>query len=89
MLMYEAILLLLAMFGIVFGFFIYRILIRSKSFARLIGGAVEVPPETPNEVINRFRAEKSKARNCVGKCRTAATKANRAARDINRELRSP
>lgn len=49
-----AILLLLALIGLVFGFLLYRTLIRSTRFARLIGGAVEPPPETPSEVINRL-----------------------------------
>jgi len=49
-----AILLLLALIGLVFGFFLYRTLIRSRGFAKLIGGTIETPPETPGEVINRL-----------------------------------
>lgn len=42
-----AILLLLALIGVVIGFLVYRALIHSARFARLIGGAVEPPLQRP------------------------------------------
>jgi len=87
--MYTAILLLVALVGVVFGFLVYRVLVRSERFARLIGGAIEPPPETPEEIVNRLRSEKLRATGCAGKCRSAADKARAAADKIDSELRPP
>lgn len=86
--MYFAIFLLVAMIGLVLGLLLYRMLVRSKSFGRLIGGVIEPPPpETPQEVVNRLRAEKERAHSCVGQCRQKAAEAGRSADEIREELR--
>ena len=82
-----AILLLLALLGLVFGFFLYRTLIRSERFAKLIGGAVEPPPETPDEVIDHLSSAEGRARNRADSCDTAACEARKAAAEIRRRLR--
>jgi len=84
-----AILLLLALIGLVIGFLVYRALIHSARFAQLIGGAVEPPPETPDEVLRRLRTEKDHAGKCAERCKTAACKSCQAVADIQRELRPP
>lgn len=77
---------LIALFGLVVGILVYRGLVRSKRFTNLIGGIVEPPPETADEIVKRLRTEKSRARDCAGKCKTAARKAHETTREINREL---
>jgi len=82
-----AILLLLALISLVIGFLVYRALIHSARFARLIDGAVKPPPETPDEVIQRLKAAKDNAHKCVGKCTSSACKSRKTASEIRRELR--
>jgi len=84
-----AILLLLALIGLVFGFLLYRTLIRSRGFAKLIGGAVETPPETPAEVINRLNTAESQARNRADNCKTVAQAAENDGIEIRRRLHRP
>lgn len=87
-----AILLLLALIGLIFGFFLYRVLIHSKCFAKLIGRAVEPPPETVDEVINRLDDAESQARDHATRCDTTAHMAKDAGIKIRKrfpnELRS-
>jgi len=85
--MYTVILLLAALIGVVFGFFIFRVLVRSKWFAHLIGGAVEPPPVTSDEVIQRLKAAKAGAHRRVGECNSAACKSRQIASELRRELR--
>ena len=84
-----AILLLLVLIGLVFGFLLYRVLIRSKCFAKLIGGAVELLPETPDEVINRLDDAESRACNCADRCDANAHRYADANIKIRKQLRKP
>ena len=78
-----AILLLLALIGLIFGFFLYRALVRSERFAKLIGGTVEPPPETVDEVINRLDDAGYQALDRAARCDTTA----RMARDAGIKIR--
>lgn len=78
-----AILLLLALIGLVLGFFLYRALVRSERFAKLIGGAVEPPPETTDEVISRLNDVGYQASDRAARCDTTA----RMARDAGIKIR--
>ena len=81
-----AILLLLALIGLILGFFLYRALVRSERFAKLIGGTVEPPPETTNEVISRFDDVEGQARNHATRCDTTARMAKDAGIKIRKRL---
>jgi len=82
-----AILLLIALLGLSLGFLIYRALIHSVKFARLIGGAVEPTPETPDEVMQRLKDAKANALKRAGHYTSDACKSKDAAAAIRRELR--
>ena len=84
-----AILLLLALIGLIFGFFLYRTLVRSKRFAKLIGGAVETPPETPDEVINCLDNAENRAHASAERADAAVRMANDAGVKIRRRLNRP
>lgn len=81
-----AILLLLALVGLIFGFFLYRALVRSKRFAELIGGTVEPPPETTDEVINRLDDAEYQALDRVARCDATARMAKDAGIKIRKRL---
>lgn len=81
-----AILALIALFGLGLGFLVYRALIHSKAFAKLINGALVPTPETTDEVVEQLRTNKARAQACVGKCRTAVRTAREKERTIQREL---
>jgi len=81
-----AILLLLALIGLIFGFFLYRVLVHSKRFAKLIGGAVEPPPETVDEVINRLDDIEGQAHDHATRCDATARMAKDAGIEIRRRL---
>lgn len=81
-----AILLLLALIGLIFGFFLYRTLIRSERFAKLIGGAVEPPLETVDEVINRLDDIGGQARDHATHCDATARMAKDAGIKIRKRL---
>lgn len=55
----EALVLLLVLVG---GIFVYRYLIHSKWFTQLIGGVVEIPPTTDDEVVTRMTTAEREAR---------------------------
>ncbi len=78
-----AILLLLILIGLFFSFFLYRALVRSERFAKLIGGAVEPPPETADEVIARLDDVGDQALDRAARCDTFA----RMARDTGIKIR--
>ena len=79
-----AIILLLTLAGLVIGLFVYRTLIRSKSFANLIGGVIEPPPETPDEVIRHLDGATSHADDCADRCDATARSARGDALAIRR-----
>lgn len=81
-----AIIALIVLFGLGIGVLIYRILIHSSAFARLINGVLTPTPETTSEVIERLKNEKTRAKNRAGECRTAAKAAVDNERILQREL---
>lgn len=67
-----AILLLIAVIGVVIGLFIYRTLIHSKCFARFIGDVVEPTPEGADDTFDQLKRARDAARNQMD--RTRATR---------------
>ena len=53
---------LVVLITLAIGVLVYRYLIRSQWFTRLIGGVVEVPPTTDDEVVHRMTTAESVAR---------------------------
>lgn len=58
MIAFEVLLVILAL---MFAVLVYRGLIHSRWFARLVGGVLEAPPETDQEVLARMNQAESAA----------------------------
>jgi hypothetical protein len=71
---------LLVLLALMFAVLVYRWLIHSRWFARLVGGVLEVPPETDHEVVMRlnqaeyaaYRAAQAAEEEAVAKKKSAA-----------------
>jgi hypothetical protein len=75
---------LVLLFVLIFAVLVYRWLIHSPSFTRLVGGVIDPSPETDREVINRLDdAEAIAERRAEEADRTAASQ-RRTAETIRR-----
>jgi hypothetical protein len=72
---------LLLLIVVLLGLFIYKALVRSRWFARFVGGIIE-PPADGAEVVDRLQADREAARRASNE---AATKADEQAR-LKKEL---
>jgi len=79
----EALVLLFVLAG---GVLVYRCLIRSQWFARLIGGVVETPPVNDEEVVKRMTTAESAARKRAADLESEATVKQRTARQMRKKL---
>jgi hypothetical protein len=81
-----AIFLLIAVFGLFFGLIVYRCLLHSKRFARLVGGVIEPPAETPNEVLDQYIQAGDHAKEYANDCDARAQAAQKDALVIRDRL---
>jgi len=83
-----AIFLLIAVFGLFFGISMYRCLLRSKRFARLVGDIVEPPSET-TDVIDQYTEAGRRASQYADNCDANALTAQQKAAIIRKKLHRP
>ncbi len=79
----EALVLLLVLVG---GIFVYRYLIRSKWFTHLIGGVVEIPPTTDDEIVTRMTTAEREARQRAVDLEVEASSKHRTAQRMRRKV---
>jgi hypothetical protein len=79
----EVLLLLLA---IAASILVYRALIRSKWFTDLVGGILNVPPETDAEVLDTFNVAEQRARAKAREAEDMISDAKETIKTIKRKL---
>lgn len=78
---------LVLLFVLIFAVLVYRWLIHSPSFTRLIGGVIDPSPETDCEVINRLDDAEASAERRAEEADRTVVKQKRTAEAIRRRTR--
>ncbi len=83
-----AIFFLIASAGLFFGLVVYRCLLHSKRFARLVGGVIKPPAET-TDVLDQYTKAGRRASQYADNCDADADLAQREAALIRKRLHRP
>ncbi len=67
--------------------FLYRWLIYSKWFSRLVGSLSSPPPETPEEVVREIHQARRSAWDYVDNAEESVTKAKKNIAEVKRQVR--
>jgi len=89
--MYYAFLLLFAILVAAGGVLVYRTLIHSRGFSRLIGGVVEPAPESDDEIVDSYHESQNRLQHLAtqndGQARTSKATAKRVRKELGSKSR--